>query len=433
MAVLFTLLLGLSALLLGYFLVDFGRQNFTRETQAAIDSEFAHLLAVMQPMDTSQRAAFIETKTRQSPHPLYWLEDKDGLRLAGHLQSKPASPRRIAEGVIGFDADVGGLGKRALAAKIHTFDDGSRLLIARDIETISASHTRLKWISALILSFMLIVISVSFFISLFVVRRINQIAETARDIMETGDLSRRIHVDGRWDDLSNLAYILNALLSRIDELMLGMKEVSNSIAHDLRTPLTRLRQQLEQLHLQSQQPEQTAPLLAEADRILATFQALLRIANIEKRKQKQQFRPLNLSLLLRDVIELYEPLAEEKNIALREQIEPEIQLSGDRDFLFQALANLLDNAIKFSPENAQVSLALIRCEGRLQLTIRDGGCGIDPRLYDKVFERFYRADSSRSTEGTGLGLSLVKAVIDLHQGSIALSDNQPGLVVTLTL
>jgi signal transduction histidine kinase len=270
-------------------------------------------------------------------------------------------------------------------------------------------------------------------ISLFVVNRINMIGATAREIIDTGDLSRRISVDSSWDDLSNLAQVLNGFLARVESLMEGIRSVSDNIAHDLRTPLTHLRHQIEELKSQPVTDVEIDALLAESDQILAIFHSLLRIANIEKGKRHQAFEEVNLSELLQDVTELYEPLAEEKYIPLLLTQEDRIMVKGDRHLLFQLFANLLSNAIKFSPPESEVTVSIQKERGRASIVVSDHGYGINAAEKEAVFQRFYRGDTSRSSEGNGLGLSLVKAVVDLHQGAIMLEDNHPGLRVRVRL
>ncbi len=298
---------------------------------------------------------------------------------------------------------------------------------------VGESYARFQQLSILIMTLMSVVVLVSFVISLFVVHRINMIARTAREIMDTGDLSRRISVDTNWDDLSNLAQVLNDFLARVEMLMDGIREVSNNIAHDLRTPLTHLRNQIEELKSQAVTDTEIDALLAESDQILAIFHSLLRITNIEKSKRHQAFEDVNLPALLQDVAELYEPVAEEKNIRLVFEQEERQRIKGDRHLLFQLFANVLGNAIKFSPSDGEVSVKIETNKNGVNILIADHGPGIRASEKEFVFRRFYRGDASRSTEGNGLGLSLVKAIIDLHQGSIALEDNNPGLRVRVTL
>lgn len=279
--------------------------------------------------------------------------------------------------------------------------------------------------SGIMFALMLMVVIISFVISVFVVRRINLIAETAKNVMDTGDLSRRISIDTNWDDLSNLAQILNQLLERIEFLMEGVKRVSDNIAHDLRTPLTRLRNELETLR--TTDPEIADKLIAEADHLLNTFNALLRIATIETGKHSQAFSETDVQVILNDVIEFYAPLADEKQITIEQDLKA-LMVKGDRDMLFQAFANLLDNAIKFTPKHGNITI--IMTEGK-EIIITDTGSGIADQDKNKVFDRFYRCEKSRHTHGNGLGLSMVAAILGLHHASITLSDNNPGLKISI--
>lgn len=276
-----------------------------------------------------------------------------------------------------------------------------------------------------------IVIGTSFLISTFVVSRTNRIARTARELMETGNLSQRIEIDGKWDDLSYMSGVLNAFLDRNEELVTGIQRVSDNIAHDLRTPLTRLRNNLESLKNGNADATSVERLLAEADQLLSTFNALLRIARIETAQQRHNFSSVFLPKILKDVVELYEPVAEERKIALSLETQ-DVMIEGDRDLLFQAFANLLDNAVKFSPEGGRVSIRLVTTDNGAICTVRDEGPGIPDNDKKKAFQRFYRADSSRHTPGNGLGLSLVAAVVHLHDGDISLEDAGPGLLVKTT-
>lgn len=427
MAVLFTLLLGLSAFFLGYSLYDIGQNNFLRETEAAIDSEIWHIQTIEQTNTSSlQIHSYIQARTEDKSNPIYFYKNIKTQKQSGHLHTMPEQVARIKEGIISF-RHKGTL----YAAKIHTLPDGSKLLIGRDITDIAASYERLKLFSVLIMTFMLAVILVSFFISSFVVNRINIIAGTAKKIMDTGDLSARISINSSWDDLSNLAQVLNNLLERVESLMLGIRDVSDSIAHDLRTPLTRLRNHLEDIKKTSAQPDDIDAIIKEADDILNTFNALLRIANIEKSARHQKFTNIQIKTIVNDVIELYDPLAEQSNITITHDLKADFETQGDKDLLFQAISNIMDNAIKFSPENSTISVIMTHDHNGAILKISDQGAGIDSNNKERVFERFYRGEKSRTTEGSGLGLSLVKAVCDLHHITINLDDNNPGLIISL--
>lgn len=430
MAAFFAILLGASAVLLGYFLYDFSRQIFIQETEAAIDIEIEHILLTVQGKDVSGRTQYIAERSKTSKHPIYLYQNSEEKILAGNMDEVPSLVTPISEGVISFSVKRGGV-DRLIGAKIHTFADGSRLLIGREIHKNMQRYERLQLFSGLIIVFLLFVVLISFLISTFVVNRINLIADTAEKIMKTGDLSQRISINTKWDDLSNLAQILNAMLHRTEILMNGVRDVSDNIAHDLRTPLARLRGQLERAIETKLSRDEVDGLLIETDKILATFNALLRISNIEKGNQHYPFDAVDLQVVLEDVIELYEPLAEEKDIKIVASFTQSAPITAYRHLIFQMFANLLDNAIKYSPSGSTVSVKLRSEEGKGIVCIADQGIGIPRSDYQKVFDRFYRSDKSRNTDGSGLGLALVKAVLKLHEATIEFKDNNPGLVVEI--
>lgn len=288
-----------------------------------------------------------------------------------------------------------------------------------------------------IVTLLLIIAASMFLLSFYMTKRINRILHTAETIIQTGDLSARIPLDNRWDDLGTLSLILNRMIGKIEESVVTTRIVSDSIAHDLRTPLTRLRNRIEALQHQPCKAQETGAhmqsLISECDAILATFQALLRISRIETQHKKDRFMSVPLHHVLEDVIDLYEPLASDKNISFSADISP-IQRIGDRDLLFQCFANILDNAIKHTPENGSISISLTHDNKAMYVTIADTGPGIPDHLKDRVFLRFFRADNTRQTPGNGLGLSLVSAIVKLHGATISLHDNTPnGLVVRVKL
>lgn len=415
MALLFTLLLGVCTCILGYFIYQLSEESFIRETEAAIDADMENIREWVARDSEKALPEIISRRSSAASTKYYLLLDSTENKLAGNIESLPKEISLLAEGLIMFRQH-----DRQLAAKIDTFDDGKRLLVARDIEAISRKFERMQWLSVLIIVLMAVVITVSFIISTFVVSRTKLIARTAEEIMQTGDLSRRISIQSGWDDLSQMAHVLNALLARIESSLIGIRQVSDNIAHDLRTPLTRLRNQLE--------GRGDTELVSEADQLLKTFAALLRISNIEVGRRHAVFQTVELGTVLKDVIELYEPLAEEKHITLSRLID-DVNIEGDRDLLFQMLANLLDNALKFTPEHGSISLALNEHE----LIVSDSGQGIPDTEKEHVFKRFYRTENSRSTAGNGLGLSLVAAVAVIHNLEIILEDQVPGLRVILKL
>jgi signal transduction histidine kinase len=429
MALLFTVLLAVSAAILGYFLIDFGKRDFLRETEAAIDIEIS-MLSSLENVE-GQLIPYIQRRAKDDHAVRFRYENTAGKMLGGAIDVIPPNVQKITEGVLRFDLD-NLHGTQVFAAKIHTFDDGSRIIVARNVHELIASYEWLKRLSWLIMALMLVVVLVSFAISYFVVSRINRIAATAQNIVETGDLSQRLAIDSRWDDLSNLSDVLNGFLTKIEDVMNDVREVSNNIAHDLRTPLSGLRSDIEALKNHPVDDEKIDTVLAEVDHILAIFHALLRIANIEKGKRSQHMREVDLGRIIKDIAELYEPVAEESDIGFNLAFGEHVTIKGDADLLFQLFANLVDNAIKFSPKKSVIVLRVGREGQQVIVSITDHGPGISDAEKEKVFKHFYRGDASRSTAGNGLGLSLVRAVAEQHQARITLEDATPGLRVRVS-
>lgn len=408
MALLFTILCGAVALTLGYFINYFAKGHFVHSTQAIIDTEINYIETLGKIPESSD-------------HRLYIPLGEDA-----HLpEGFPKPSKVLTEGLLVFT--IPDINKR-YAARIHTFANGEKMLVGTDITDIANDFDFMQWIGIASIAFVMIVVFVSYIISIFVVNGTNKIADTAYDIIRTGDLSRRVDVSSHWDDLSNVAAVLNLLLERIEDLMRGVRQVSDNIAHDLRTPLTRMRSHIEELQKQSPKHEEYTKLLAEADQILGTFNALLRISRIETEQQRSQFKSILLDEILRDVIEFYEPLAEEKHISMSINLDA-MSFHGDRDLLFQAFANILDNAIKYTPEHGEVNIMLKQDAKNTIVIIENNGNTLEEKDLPKIFERFYRADKSRSKPGTGLGLSLVSAVISLHGGRIFAQNTQNGLQI----
>ncbi len=428
MALLFSVLLGLSTAILVYFIYDINQQNFIRETEAAIDTEITTIMELSH-MSGQGVVEMIAHREQRDAYPFYLYLDNGMQHIAGRIMAMPAEVERVSEGIIQFEVPLDNE-LHLVAAKVHIMRDGRRLMVARDISMIEANRDMLQLLSMFSIVFMVMVIGISIFLSVFVVNRINVIAAGARNIMDTGDLSRRISVQTQWDDLGYLANTLNSLLERIEFLMEGVKQVSDNIAHDLRTPLTRMRNQLEELQKRKVAGKQADQLLKEADQLLQTFNALLRIANIEAGKRHAKFEQVQMDVLINDVIELYAPVAEDAHVSLNTEIEI-VAMLGDRNLLFQTVANLIDNAIKFTPKEGNITITLRQGPEGICITVADSGPGISAEDQEKVFRRFYRADASRNKPGNGLGLSLVAAVVELHKGSIMLLDNTPGLKVEI--
>ena len=256
-------------------------------------------------------------------------------------------------------------------------------------------------------------------------RRVDEINRTTRAIMR-GDLADRIRITGSGDELDQLGRNLNDMLDRLQGLMDGLKQVSNDIAHDLRTPLSRLKQRLEAVRSEAnsvqEYKEAVDQAVQDADMALSTFGALLRIAQIESGTRRANFSDLDLSSLLANLTTTYSAVS---------SIDPDIHVRGDRELLTQLFVNLIENALRHTPNGAKVSLSLAHRDQEPFAEVADNGPGIPENERRNVFKRFYRLERSRSTPGSGLGLSLVAAIADLHTAHIELVDNEPGLKVAL--
>lgn len=266
--------------------------------------------------------------------------------------------------------------------------------------------------------------------------RINAVGRTANNII-SGDLSQRMPVTGRNDEFDSLSHVLNTMLTRIEQLMQSMREVTDNLAHDLRNPLNRLRNRLEssQYHpsASTDYPQLIQDTIQDVDELIKTFNALLSIAQVESSSQRQDWEQVNLSALTEELADLYTAVAEEDNLTLKHHADTDLHIHGNRQLLAQAITNLLDNAVKYTPAGGTIQLDATRQNGNIIITVSDNGPGIPAEQREQVFKRFTRLDNARSTPGNGLGLSLVKAVAELHGASVQLADNQPGLKASLKL
>lgn len=441
LALLYMILLAVSvAILLGF--IYWSTAGFMyRQTDATIAAEIQGLAEQARRRGLPGLTGVIRERIARDPGGagVYLLVDPSLKPLVGNLDRWPSDSPDI-EGWVEFRLLQRGpdqTEEHAARAQIFHLGGDLRLLVGRDVRDLEATRglilDALTWGLAITVGLALVG---GWLLSTRVLRRIETINQTSREIME-GDLSRRIPVGGSGDDFDKLAAGLNGMLARIEGLMAGVRQVSDNIAHDLRTPLTRLRNKLEFLRSELGQRHPAGKLaeetIADAEEILSTFNALLRIARIESGSRRAAFAPLDLTPLAQDVAELYEPVAADKGQRLTLKANGSAWVVGDRDLLFQALGNLVDNAVKYTPEGGQVTLTVERTPGFVVAEVADTGPGIPPALHGEVFRRFFRADHSRSTPGSGLGLSLVQAVLQLHGAHIELLDSHPGLRVRVRL
>ena len=361
---------------------------------------------------------------------VYVLSDPSSAVLAANLEPPTAM---AASGWTEFRAPGAPEGGSSplVRGMIHTFPSGDRLLVGRDISDLDLFTGQIKTavISGVALIFVLAGVA-SILVTRRTVGRIEQINATSRAIMASG-LDKRIPLRGTHDEWDRVAENLNLMLERIETLMGEVKQVSDNLAHDLRTPLTRMRGRLEKAYHSQRFDEDAQALIgdtiADLDAVLRIFSSITRIAQIETRVRKEAFRTVNLVEIAREVVELYDAAAEQTGSCLTMTGKGEVPATGDRDLIFDAIANLVDNAIKHGRAGGQVVVASETVNGIPLISITDNGPGIPPDLRDQVFKRFYRLEQSRYTPGNGLGLSLVAAVARLHGARIEMADNSPGL------
>jgi len=366
---------------------------------------------------------------------IYLLADSGLRTVAGNLE---LWPKMVTNDVEWTEVPIDRAGVRGLARIRHfVLPGGYHLLVGRDVQARAQLRRilgdALIWTPSIVVA--LGVAGALAVRSLFRIT-INDVAATAA-AFSRGDLTRRVRVTGMGDEFDRLAEEINKMLDRVAGLMDGVRQVSNAIAHDLRTPITRARARLEDASRTARTEADLHAAIERAqhdlDGIVAVFQALLRIAEIEAGARRSAFARVDLGPLLFDLTELYTAAAEENGQVLAHDIPPILPAFGDRDMLQQAVANLLDNALKFSPPGSTIRLDA-RVAGRMLLiSVADQGPGIPPEDRSRATERFFRGESARSTPGSGLGLSLVQAVAVLHGGTLRLEDNQPGLRAVMAL
>lgn len=416
--------------------------GYFRELNALVEKETAALAAREASDGIPGVSATIAERIQAPTFPrlFYLLVDASGEKLAGNLARWPerlgpvgdwigpaAALRQWTEPGEPFE----------FVGSTTVFPGGGRLLVARHYQDIT-EYLRLTLTvlaQAMLATIVLGSIGAAL-LALLMERRIGVVNRSIAGIL-SGDLAQRIPVlNANDDDFARLIVNFNHMLDRIEQLMEGVKQLSDNIAHDLRTPLTRLRNGLANLEIDEPgtQRDAVASLIEEADALLATFSALLRIAQIETGNRRAAFASEDLATVLADVCEFYEPLALERGLEVRTHLCAPCVVVCDRDLLFQAFANLLDNAIKYSPPDGVVDVSLVHRATGIEVVITDQGPGIPAGERDKVFQRFYRVEASRSGHpGNGLGLSLVQAVIALHGGTVSLGDIAPGLRVGVSL
>lgn len=398
------------------------------ELRGTVSARLGAILADQRGTDCTGLARSVTEAIAETPGAYALLLDAAGHRLAGNLPAQVERTGWVTLSVPGSRAD-GGEPHPVLARGVH-LRGGGYLLVGQDAFALKELNELVVRAFALGGALTLaLALAGGFLVSRSVLRRIARIGQAGQSIMR-GDLSRRLPTRGTGDELDQLVAGFNALLDRIGALVEAMRQVTNDIAHDLRTPLTRLRNRLGEVRRRPRGPaEYEAAIdrsIADSDAILDTFAALLRIAQIEAITDETQLAPVAAPILVATVVELYQPLAEEREQTLTGEAE-DFCLRGDRELLIQMLGNLVENACRHTGPGARIGVGAQRRGGTALLWVQDNGPGIPAAERERVFRRFYRLDASRTAPGSGLGLSLVAAIAARHRGRVRLLDAAPGV------
>ena len=428
-----------AVLALGYVAWN-ARQVLDEQIVSTIDAEINGLSEQYNSGGLRRLIAVVERRSRVPGASLYLVTTADDERVVGNVASVPPAVL-AAPGLreVRYRPSEGDDAVRRAMVQVFGLPGGFRLLVGRDVE----ERDRLRavvgraFVTSLAAVMVLGVLG-GWLTASRVLARVDAMTRTTRTIM-AGDLDGRLAVSGNGDELDRLALGLNEMLVRIGELMRGMREVSDNIAHDLKTPLTRLRNRADEALRRAASPDELRAALEavieEGDGLIRVFNALLTIARLEARSVREVAAPIDLGPVVRGLGELYEALAEEQGVALDVAAPDGLVVAGDRELIGQALANLIDNALKYGAAGDGAP-ARVTVEARLEadsvrIAVGDRGPGIPETERARVLGRFVRLEEARSRPGFGLGLSLVNAVVGLHQGTLRLADNEPGLLVEI--
>ncbi len=439
--------LSLAAAAIVYVIGSDANRIITQATEEAIQADAAQLRTEFTGGGIDALSAAVTERARHSTGGLYLLLDASGRRRTGNLADRPQDMRGGARsGTFTYHPIGAPTADRRLAAGLVIDVDttGQLLVVARDIEGQRGLLTSIdRGLKLGLGTLALLGIGLGYLLARNVLRRIDGMRHAAQAIMN-GNLSGRLPLAGSGDELDRLGQQLNHMLERIERLMSGLREVSDNIAHDLRTPLNRLRNSAETALADQRGPaawrEGLERTIEEADGLISTFNALLLIARLEAGAIEENLQVFDLADVASDVAELYAPVAEDRGLNLELATKPPIPIRANRQLISQAIANLIDNAIKYAstatPNGRHlpvIEVAASIVHGHAVLIVADRGPGIPPADRARALKRFVRLEASRTQPGTGLGLSLVAAVAQMLHGSLALEDNQPGLRVVLTL
>ncbi|MEH6758804.1 MAG: HAMP domain-containing sensor histidine kinase [Parasphingorhabdus sp.] len=433
LALLYSVCFMIATAILGFAVYSSARDALQQQLDSRIMAETNDLLSVYKSDGMTALSDEIVRHEEQGgiTQMGYILTDNEGTRVAGKMQAKTP---KTGWSIINFvDEDEGTDQARAYTIALS---NGGRLVVIADQEAIEEIGEVLtqQFLMAFAAIF-LIGVGGSVVLTRLLRRRLSGINETASAIIG-GDLNQRISLDGSRGEFDRLSQTLNAMLDRISDLMENLRQVSGDIAHDLRSPLNRLRQNLETSLSEKLEPaEQRSAVegaIVQADEMLDMFSALLGISEIEGGHIKSTFKPQRLDRIVAEICEAYQPAAHDAGFDMQCEIEPDCIVTGNRHLLGQMLTNLLDNSLRHAPEGSQILVQITENLEEIDLVVSDNGPGIPEERQQEMLRRFARMEESRTTSGNGLGLSLVKAISDVHGAQLALSDNQPGLKVTIS-
>jgi signal transduction histidine kinase len=458
LSALYLILFAICAVVLVFYMTALSERLLAQQTQETINEEVLGLARAYQRGGLPFLVRVIEQRSRQPSANLYLIADPNGRILAGNVESLEAgvldidgwTERPFAYTRYGENESRGGLlspaqlqedvprpGHQAMAA-VYRLPNQMIVLVGRDLgepERFRSVVQRSTLVAFAMMGIGALLIWV--FVGRRALKRIDGLSEASARIMG-GDLAGRLPVTGAGDEFDRLSENLNAMLGRIGALSDGLKQVSDNIAHDLKTPLTRLRNRAEAAlsgkRTTREYRDALEGTIAESDQLIRTFNAILMISRLEAGNSAEATTEVDLAEAVRDVVELYEPVAEESAVALDADAPGPLAIAGNRELIGQALANVVDNAIKYSAGSSPapaVSLSLARAGEEIVLAVRDNGPGIPEADRERVTERFVRLEGSRSKPGSGLGLSLAKAVMSYHGGRLEIADAAPGLLVRM--
>jgi signal transduction histidine kinase len=456
LSALYLLLFGICAILLVFYMTGLSARMLADQTMETINEEVAALAVAYQRGSVPLLVRMVDRRSRQPGANLYLIADPNGRILTGNVQAlepgvlenegwtrQPFAYQRYGETLgRGGDAtpavDDDPLPHRAIAVVLR-LPNQLIMLVGRDLGEPERFRDVVRRSLMVAIGLMgLSALLIWFFVGRRALRRIDTVSQASQRIM-SGDLSGRLPVTGGGDEFDRLSENLNTMLSRIADLNEGLKQVSDNIAHDLKTPLTRLRNRAEAAlsgaRESGQYREALEATIAESDQLIRTFNAILMISRFEAGYSSESTAPIDLADAVRDVVELYEAVAEEAGVTLTASHGGSFTVTGNRELIGQALSNIVDNAIKYSAgavEKPEVAVRLVRDGEEIRLAVEDNGPGIpDETDRQRATERFVRLEQSRSQPGSGLGLSLAKAIMKFHGGRLELGARSPGLSVVM--